>query len=118
MTLNSRRARFVAEYLVDLNATQAAIRVGYSAKTAKQIASSLLQNPDVADAVAAGQAKRQERTEITQDWVLNNLRRVAERCMQATPVLDRKGEPVLVATASGVASPAYAFDSKGANRSL
>lgn len=72
-TLGPNQARFVAEYLVDLNATQAAIRSGYSAKTAESQGSTLLRNPKVAAAVAAGKAKRTTRTAITQDQVLREL---------------------------------------------
>ncbi|KXU99245.1 terminase [Gluconobacter potus] len=71
--LTPKQARFVEEYLVDLNATQAATRAGYSAKTAEQQASRLLVNVKVADAIASAQAKRSKRTEITQDRVLQEL---------------------------------------------
>jgi len=75
--LTAKQARFVAEYLIDLNATQAAIRAGYSAKTAPAQASRLLTNVNVAQAVAAAQQKRSIRTEITQDRVLQELSRIA-----------------------------------------
>ncbi len=70
MALTPKQERFVAEYLIDLNATQAAIRAGYSEKTAQMIGSENLAKPMVAAAVAAAVAKRSERTEITQDYVL------------------------------------------------
>ena len=56
MPLNAKRAAFVREYLKDLNATQAAIRAGYSKKTAKQQGSRLLSDADVSEAVRKGQA--------------------------------------------------------------
>lgn len=71
--LTPRQQRFVEEYLVDLNGTKAAIRAGYSAKTADQQASRLLTNVKVAAAIATGQAKRSERTEITADQVVAEL---------------------------------------------
>jgi phage terminase small subunit len=71
--LTAKQRAFVDAYLVDLNATQAAIRAGYSAKTAKQAGSRLLTNVDVAAAVAAAQERRARRVEITQDEVLANL---------------------------------------------
>lgn len=71
--LNARVLRFVEEYLVDLNGTQAAIRAGYSKKTANEQASRLLANVNVSDAVLAAMKKRSERTEITQDMVLREL---------------------------------------------
>ena len=76
MALTARQARFVAEYLIDLNATQAAIRAGYSERTAEQQGPRLLGNVGVAVAIQAAQAKRAQRTEITQDRVLTELARV------------------------------------------
>lgn len=68
--MTPKQAAFVREYLVDLNATQAAIRASYSAKTAEQQGSRLLGNVEVAAAIAAAQRERSERTEITADRVL------------------------------------------------
>lgn len=70
MTLKGKQARFVDEYLVDLNATQAAIRAGYSEKTAGQIGEQNLKKLEIATAISAKQAERAQRTEITQDMVL------------------------------------------------
>ena len=78
--LNDRQRRFVSEYLVDLNATQAAIRAGYSKRTAEQGGAQLLSNIKVAAAVAAGRAKQAKRTEITADYVLAGIRDNVERC--------------------------------------
>ena len=77
MPLNDRQARFVAEYLLDLNATQAAIRAGYSAATASQTGARLLANVKVAAAIAEAQAARSRRTEVTADRVVLELARVA-----------------------------------------
>src|SRR6478736_4951624 len=75
--LNDRQRRFVEQYLVDLNATQAAIRAGYSAATASEQASRLLANVKVAAAIAEAQAARSRRTEVTADRVVLELARVA-----------------------------------------
>lgn len=72
--MNARQQRFVAEYLVDLNATQAAIRAGYSPKTARAIAQQNLTKIDIQTAISAAMAERGERTQLTQDAVLNELR--------------------------------------------
>src|SRR4051812_5905289 len=77
MPLNDRQCRFVEQYLVDLNATQAAIRSGYSAATANQIGARLLANVKVAAAIAEAQAARSRRTEVTADRVVLELARVA-----------------------------------------
>jgi phage terminase small subunit len=68
--LTPKQARFVAEYLIDLNATQAAIRAGYSAKTAEVIGHQNLRKLQIAAAIAEAQQKRAERTGITQERVL------------------------------------------------
>lgn len=76
MALSPKQRRFVDEYLVDLNATQAAIRAGYSAKTAKQQGARLLTNADIAAAVQRGMDKRSERTQVTADKVIRELARL------------------------------------------
>jgi phage terminase small subunit len=75
--LTPKQAAFVEEFACDLNATQAAIRAGYSAKTAKEQATRLLSNVHVAAAIAEGRAARSERTGITADRVLQELARIA-----------------------------------------
>lgn len=111
--LNAKQQRFVDEYLIDLNATQAAIRAGYSEKTANQQGPRLLVNAGIQQAIEAGKAKREERTQITADYVLNTIVDTVERCKQAKPVFDRKGDPVLTETQQGGLAQAYVFDSKG-----
>lgn len=71
--LNRRRARFVQEYLIDLNAARAARDAGYSEKTARVIGFELLTFPDIQAAIARAMAARSERTDITQDRVLTEL---------------------------------------------
>jgi phage terminase small subunit len=71
--LTEKQKRFVAEYLVDLNATQAAIRAGYSEKTAGQIGEQNLKKLEIREALQKAMAKRAERTEITQDMVIREL---------------------------------------------
>lgn len=76
--LTPKQQKFKDEYLVDLNATQAAIRAGYSEKTARQAGAENLSKPVIAEAIAEGRAKLSERTEIDQDWVLKRLARMAD----------------------------------------
>ncbi|EKU56561.1 terminase small subunit [Acinetobacter sp. WC-323] len=73
MTLRGKQQRFVDEYLIDRNATQAAVRAGYSAKTAEQMGYQLLQKTSVQEAIEKGEAELAERNKITQDKVLNRL---------------------------------------------
>lgn len=75
--MTPKQQAFVAEYLIDLNGTQAAIRAGYSERTANEQASRLLTNVSVRSAIAEAQQKRSERTGITADRVLQELARIA-----------------------------------------
>lgn len=77
MALNEKQARFVDEYLIDLNATQAAIRAGYSTKTAQEQSSRLLSNVMVQNAIAKAMAERSKRTGINQDRVILELAKIA-----------------------------------------
>lgn len=77
MSLNDRQLAFVREYLVDLNATQAAIRAGYSEKTAHSQGPRLLENVEIAEAIAAAQSERAERVALDADRVLLEIARVA-----------------------------------------
>ena len=112
--LTAKQQRFVEEYLIDLNATQAAIRAGYSEKTAKQIGSRLLTNVDVEEAIAEGRASLSERTEITQDYVLSTIQSTVERCRQAEPVFYKSGERVMCETEDGEMVPAFTFQANAA----
>ena len=76
--LTDKQRAFVAEYLVDLNATQAAIRAGYSPKTANQQGPENLVKPGIQVAIAAAQQARIKRTHIDQDYVMFRLQREAE----------------------------------------
>jgi len=73
MSLTAKQARFVEEYLIDLNATQAAIRAGYSQKTAHVQGPRLLENVRVASAIATEKQKRSERVGVTQEMVIDRL---------------------------------------------
>lgn len=73
MSLSDRQHRFVEEYLVDLNARQAAVRAGYTARGARTTGPRLLKDPEIAAAIAKAQADRGRRTGITADRVLQEL---------------------------------------------
>ena len=80
--LTAKQERFVEEYLIDLNATQAAIRAGYSAKAAHVTGSRLLTNAKVAAAIAAAKQERSKDTKIDAAWVLKQAVKLHQRCMQ------------------------------------
>ncbi len=75
--LTARQSQFVEEYLIDLNATQAALRAGYSPKTAYSQGQRLLKHPDVAKAIDAAIQERTERLGLQADDVVLELRRIA-----------------------------------------
>ena len=106
--LNAKQVRFCEEYLIDLNATQAAIRSGYSEKTAKEIGCENLTKPNIASYIAELKAERSAETKIDAAWVLSRLQRVHDRCMQEEAVTDREGG----------ATGEYKFEHSGANRAL
>tara|TARA_R110000823_G_scaffold179223_1_gene311603 strand:+ start:1063 stop:1491 length:429 start_codon:yes stop_codon:yes gene_type:complete len=106
--LNAKQMRFCEEYLIDLNATQAAIRADYSEKTAKQIGSENLSKPDIAEYIAELKSKRSDETKIDAAWVLVSARKVYDRCMQEEAVIDKEGGR----------TGEYKFEHSGANTAL
>jgi len=112
--LTAQQSRFVDEYLIDLNGTQAAIRAGYSAKTANVKAAQLLAKVNIQEAIQERMNYRQERTQIDADFVLHGIVKNIKRCEQAEPVLDRNGDHVYVSTDEGDIAPAYKYDANSA----
>lgn len=88
--LTEKQQRFVEEYLIDLNATQAAIRSGYSAKTADQQGSRMLANVKVQNEISKAMAERSKRTGVNQDRVVQELARIA--FVKMTDVVNADGE--------------------------
>lgn len=76
--LTPKQAAFVHEYLVDLNATQAAIRAGYSKKTANRIATENLSKPVIQEAIQEARDAREKRSMITVEWVLAQIASIAQ----------------------------------------
>jgi phage terminase small subunit len=114
--LSPKRRRFVEEYIVDLNGTAAAIRAGYSAHTASEIAYELLRIPEVEAAIQRAKARRARVAGINANYVLDVISETIERCRQAEPVYGRDGRPLLVPSPRGDGElvPAFTFDSRGA----
>ncbi len=76
MALTPKQSRFVDEYLVDLNATQAAVRAGYSAKTANEQGARLLAKASVQAAVQSRMKQREQRTQVDADYVIKRLQEI------------------------------------------
>ena len=75
--LTEKQQRFVNEYLIDLNATQAAIRAGYKVDNARQTATENLAKPYISEAIEKALAERSRRTGINQDRVVQELAKIA-----------------------------------------
>lgn len=91
--MTKKQKRFVEEYLIDLNATQAAIRAGYSPHTAKDIGCENLAKPNIAAAISKAMAERSRRTGINQDRVLQELARIG--FAKITDVVDPETAKIL-----------------------
>jgi phage terminase small subunit len=81
--LNAKQQRFVDEYLKDLNATQAAVRAGYSENTANRVGPRLLSNVGIKKAIAAAQKLVSQKTEIEVIDIINDLQRLAGKAERA-----------------------------------
>ena len=106
--LTAKQKRFCEEYLVDLNAMQAAIRAGYSKNTAHAKSAAWLENVGIRDSIQKLMDKRSKKTEVTAEYVINSLQEIANRCMQKVAVVDSKGSK----------TGKYRFDQAGANKAL
>lgn len=88
--LTEKQRLFVNEYLIDLNATQAAIRAGYSVKTADQQGSRMLANVKVQEEIGRAMAERSKRTGVNQDKVVLELAKIA--FVKMTDIVDEQGK--------------------------
>ena len=89
--MTEKQKLFVKHYLLDLNATKAAIAAGYSERSAKVTGCRLLTNANVKAAIEKAAQERAERLKLSADYVLETIQDTIERCRQAVPVLDREG---------------------------
>lgn len=113
--LTDKQELFAREYLKDLNATQAAIRAGYSEKAARNQSHRMMTNDDITQRIAELNTERVNRVEIDADYVLRQAVKLHERCMQEVePITDRRGEEI---TDEG-GKTIFGFDAKGAAAAL
>ena len=92
MKLTPKQERFVQEYLVDLNATAAAKRAGYSKRTAYSIAIENLKKPEIQIAIQEAQKLLRNRTEITQEMVIRETAKLA--FFDIRKMFDKDGKPL------------------------
>jgi phage terminase small subunit len=84
MKLTLKQEMFVREYLVDLNATQAAVRAGYSEKSSMEIGYQLLRKTSVQEAIQKAMNERIKNVEITTDWILQGIKDIADNLDEQT----------------------------------
>lgn len=128
MSLNLRQQKFLEYYLASGNATQSAIKAGYSKKTSYTIGPRLLENVEIQAAIGEVKQKSAENCGVTTEWIIRNLKRVAERCMQEEKVMyfdyadkELKQKTTFIEdeeTGNLKEVGLYEFDSAGANKSL
>lgn len=117
--LTEKEKLFVKEYLVDLNATQAAIRAGYSPKTAYSIGWENLKKPEIQERIQEEIKKRSKKVEVSVEYVLAHLMELVARCMQKKPVMEFDYENrELVQKVDEEGNHVWEFDSRGANTAL
>lgn len=117
--LNEKQIKFCNEYLIDLNATQAAIRAGYSKKTARIIACENLTKPNIQKYIQELQEGIKKRNRISQDEIMQDLIEVKNRCMQNVPVMYfDKIDKEWKHEGADIGEPLYKFDSQGATKAL
>ena len=113
MALTAKQEAFCEEYMIDLNATQAAIRAGYSERTSSEMGYENLNKPQIADRIAELRAEQTNRTLVDADYVIKGLLSVHERCMQAEPVEAYDSDAKAM-----MPTGEYKFEHSGANKSL
>lgn len=111
--MTDKQINFCREYVKDYNGTQAAIRAGYSEKTAAVKASQLLKNKDILNTIKQNQKELVESSCLTEEKVIAKVEEILERCMSAEPVMEwnyeeHRYEP----------TGEYQFDSKGALKAI
>jgi phage terminase small subunit len=112
-TLTDKQQAFVREYVVDHNATQAAIRAGYSPHTAHASGWENLRKPEIRNAVDEYEANLADEIGITKQWILDNLRTVADKALIGAPKVDKDGNAIYVD-----GQPIYEWNPAGVNKAL
>lgn len=113
MALRAKQEQFCLEYMIDLNATQAAIRAGYSEKTAKQIGTENLSKPAIRARIDEMQRERAEKNKLDAQWVLDKLTEVVSKSLQ-----EKEVEKWDYAEKKLLGTGEYVYDSQGANKAL
>lgn len=117
--LTDKQEKFCQEYLIDLNATKAAIRAGYSEKTAYSVGSENLKKPEIQKNIQELQEGIKKRNQISVDEILQDLIEIKNRCLQNVPVMYfDKIDKEWKHEGKEYGEPLYKFDSQGAIKAL
>lgn len=111
--MTDKMEKFCQEYLVDLNATQAALRAGYSEKTANEQGSQLLAKLSVKRRIQELAEQKANAAGVTPELVLSTVKEAMLRCLREGIPVMAKGEIVTVTQGDGTSRPLYRFDSQG-----
>ena len=117
--LTDKQKRFIDEYVIDFNATQAAIRAGYSKRTANEQGSQNLAKVSIQAELQKKCKKIEEKSDLSQQWVLDRLEEITDRCLQRIPVMyfdKEKKEYVQEKDADG--EGVWTFQPTGANKAV
>ena len=106
--LTAKQQRFVEEFIVDWNGTQAAIRAGYSEKTARSIACEMLTKPYIQSALSAKKQEISKETGVTIDYIVEKLNKNLARAMEEEEVTDSEGNSIGV----------FKYDGSVANKAI
>jgi phage terminase small subunit len=109
----AKRAAFIDYFMLTNHAGQAVELAGFNTKYPATVGSNLLAEPLIAQEIQRRLTERAKRCNVTKDYVIKKIRQTVERCSQSRPVLDKKGNPVLIETQDGTIAPAYTFDAAG-----
>lgn len=119
MTLNPKQQAFVDAFIVHRDCTKAAIAAGYSAATAGQQGHRLYKNVEIAKVISERIARVSERADVSETYVLTNLKECVERCMQRAPVMTFSPiDRTYVQAQDDEGNNLWQFDSKGAIAAL
>ncbi|PNK64548.1 terminase small subunit [Pantoea sp. FDAARGOS_194] len=112
--INDQQDRFCHEYIIDLNGTQAAIRAGYSEKSAAQIASENIRKPNIRSRIKELAKERNEAVGLSSQFVIDGIIKNIRRCEQSERVRLPNGDPLMCETEDGEVAAVFRYESASA----
>lgn len=112
--LNDQQERYCHEYIIDLNGTQAAIRAGYSEKSARQIAAEHMSKPSIRKRISELAAQRNEAVGLSAQFVIEGIIKNIRRCEQSERVRLPNGDPLMCETEDGEVAAVFRYESTSA----